>query len=77
MHTLPSAVVHPYDLVKAKPSCDGNSATDVSAVTYEIHRVHHEIRSGDPSQTVLDVGIRTAITEDIVVAEDGWREIGQ
>jgi len=77
MHTLPSAVVHPYDLVRAKPSCDGNSATDVPAVEYEIHRVHHEIRSGAPSQTVLDVGIRTAIAKDIEVVEDGWKDIGQ
>jgi len=77
MHTLPSAVVHPYDLVKAKPSCDGNSATDVPAVEYEIHRVHHEIRAGKPSFTSLDVGIRTSIAEDIVVAEEGWKEIGE
>jgi hypothetical protein len=76
MQTLPSAIVHPYDLVRAKPSCDGNSATDVPPVEYEIHRVHHEVRSGAPSQTVLDVGIRTAIAEDIVVAEEGWKEIG-
>jgi len=75
MQTLPTAVVHPYDLVRAKPSCDGNSATDVSAVEYEIHRVHHEIRSGAPSQTVLDVGIRTSIAEDIVVDEEGWEQI--
>jgi len=77
MRTLPSAIVHPYDLVEAKPSCDGNSATDVPAVTYEIHRVRHEIHSGRSSQTVLDVGIRTSIAEDIVVAEEGWKEIGQ
>jgi len=77
MHTLPSAIVHPYDLVRAKPSCDGNSASDVPTVEYEIHRIHHEIRAGKPSQTVLDVGIRTSITEDLEVAEAGWREIGQ
>lgn len=77
MQTLPSAIVHPYDLVRAKPSCDGNSATDVPSVEYEIHRVRHKIRSGAASQTILDVGVRTSIAEDIVVAEEGWREIGQ
>lgn len=77
MQTLPSAIVHPYDLLKAKPSCDGNSATDVPAVAYEIHRVHHEIRAGKPSFTSLDVGIRTAIAKDLEVVEEGWKEIGQ
>jgi hypothetical protein len=77
MQTLPSAIVHPYDLLEAKPSCDGNSATDVPPVDYEIHRVHHEIRAGKPSFTSLDVGIRTSITEDLEVDEEGWKAIGQ
>jgi hypothetical protein len=75
MQVLPRAPLAPYHLVRAKPTCDQSTASDTAPIEYEVHRAHHVIRSEDPSYTELDVGVRTAVVEDIAVIESGWEEI--
>lgn len=74
MLTLPRAPVQPFNLVEAKPTCQESPATNVPAVTYEVHRVHHRIRGGERSTTKLNVGVHTNAVEDLVIDEEGYRD---
>jgi hypothetical protein len=75
MQVLPRTPVQPFDVVRAQPTCDGSAATETEPVEYEVHRVHHKIRAGEPSATVLDVGVHTNVENDIDVVKFGWRSI--
>lgn len=74
MQALLRTPIQPFDTIEAKPTCDSSPATDTESLTYEVHRVHQKIRSGQPSASVLDVGVHTNVAEDIEVVESGWKD---
>lgn len=69
MQTLLAANVRPFDTIEAQPTCDENVSIDASPITYEVDRVHHEVRAG-VSTTTLNVGVHAALDEVEIV--DTW-----
>ena len=75
MQTFLRTPIKPYDVIEAQPTCDETAATTLDPITYEVNRVHHKIRSGKRSGTVLDVGLHTDVQDDVTIAEFGWEEV--
>ncbi|WP_136717564.1 hypothetical protein [Halorientalis salina] len=61
MSTLLNVPVKPYDTIVARPTCVKSDGSDVDPVTYEVSRVHHEIKAGGVSRTNLNVGLHAAL----------------
>jgi len=73
METLLFAPIAPYDTIRAKPVCEGQSGTETDPITYNISRVHHQIRASDLSTTKLNVGVAVG-DGDIEVVQSGYKE---
>lgn len=73
MHCLPFAPVRPYHTIDAKPTC-GDRVGRGDPITYEISRVHHQIRPGrdrdEDTRTHLNVGIHSPRGDIEVI--DSW-----
>jgi len=73
MQTLLKSPIKPFDTVTARPTCQSSPATDVQPITYEVSRVHHQIRTGssdEQTMTELNVGVHAAL-DDIEIV-DSW-----
>jgi len=73
MQTLLKSPIKPYDRITARPTCQSSPATNVQPITYEVSRVHHQIRPGDSDEdtmTELNVGVHAAL-DDIEIV-DSW-----
>lgn len=62
----------PHYGIRALPTCRGSAATDTDPITYNVSRVHHQIRTDEVSKTKLNVGIGVD-DDDIVVTETGYK----
>jgi hypothetical protein len=69
--------LRPFDQIVAKPTCDGSPATDVKPITYEVNRVHHQIRPNDDEKpkSILNVGIKVDTDEDISIVRSWEAEV--
>jgi len=75
MQTLLKSPIKPFDTITARPTCQSSPATNVQPITYEVSRVHHQIRPGDSDEdtmTELNVGVHAAL-DDIEII-DSWEE---
>jgi hypothetical protein len=73
MQTLLKTPIKPFDTITARPTCQSSPATDVQPITYEVSRVHHQIRTGssdEQTMTELNVGVHAAL-DDIEIV-DSW-----
>lgn len=68
IETLLTAPIMPHDTIDALPTCNGDLVSEKIPITYEIDRVHQQIRSGGISQTTLNVGVR-ASNDDIEIVK--------
>lgn len=67
MQTLLTAPIKPYDRIEALPTCDEHVATNMEPITYEVSRVHHEIKASGISQTTLNIGVHAALSDIEIV----------
>jgi len=68
--------VAPFDTITARPTCNGVDDATTQPLEYEIHRVHHAIRTGDSDEkthTSVVVGPHTDPQDDIEIV-DTWEE---
>jgi hypothetical protein len=76
MTTLLRAPIQPYDLIRAKPTCQESPATDLPPITYEVSRVHHEITAQGTPTTTLNVTLPVH-DDEITIVESGWYDVGE
>ncbi|MFC7133754.1 MULTISPECIES: hypothetical protein [Salinibaculum] len=74
MTTRLVAPVLPFDTIRAKPTCRGQSLSDTDPLTYEVHRVHHHIPNSGIPTTTLNVGV--AVRDEDIVTERSWESVG-
>ena len=67
MQALLAAPVTPYDTIEALPTCNEQINPNADPITYEVSRVHHQIKASGISQTTLNVGVHTALDEIEIV----------
>jgi hypothetical protein len=72
MQALLAAPITPYDTIEALPTCNEQINPNTDPITYEVSRVHHEIRASGISQTTLNVGVHTSM-DDIEII-DSWKK---
>lgn len=72
MQTLLRGPATPFDTITALPTCSGDEAVGVDALTYEASRITQAINGSGFSETEWNVGVHTDPVEDIHII-DSWR----
>lgn len=70
MQTLLTSPIKPFDTIRAQPTCDSSPASNTDPITYEVSRVHHEVKAGGISTTTLNVGVHTSFEDIEIVSID-------
>ncbi|MXR50657.1 hypothetical protein GRX03_03410 [Halovenus sp. WSH3] len=73
MTTLLYHPITPHDSITALPTCRSTPATDTEPITYNVTRVHHQIRASGISKTRLNVGVGVE-NGDIEIVNSTYKE---
>lgn len=74
MHCLITKPIRPFDRITALPTCQEQPDRTVDPLTYEVSRVHYQIRTTDQSKSVLNVGVPT-VMDDIEIIDTWTKDI--